>query len=99
MPEAIDPNVGRAAAPTCPVQTSARGADGLPLHGAIFDGKQPLVVRPVASLLLVARPFVSSSFLLLVAMPGAPSCVLVPSSDERCAQKYRDDMTLDDLSL
>ena len=35
-------------------------------------------------LLLVAMPFVPSSFLLLlvVAMPGAPSSVLAPSSEE-----------------
>ena len=33
----------------------------------------------VASLLLVAMPFVPSSFLLLVVRPGAPSSVLAPS--------------------
>ena len=33
----------------------------------------------VASLLLVAVPFVTSSFLLLVVRPGAPSTVLPPS--------------------
>ena len=35
----------------------------------------------IASLLLVAMPFVPSSFLLLVVRPGAPSRVLAPSSD------------------
>ena len=44
-----------------------------------------LVVRPgamlAASLLLVAMPFVPSSFLLLVVRPGATSSVLAPSSD------------------
>ena len=35
-------------------------------------------------LLLVAIPFVTSSFLLLVAMPGATSIVLAPSSDALC---------------
>ena len=35
----------------------------------------------VASLLPVAMPFVTSSFLLLVVRPGAPSSVLAPSSD------------------
>ena len=47
-----------------------------------------LVVRPgatsVASLLLVAMPFVTSSFLLLVVRPGATSGVLAPSSDALC---------------
>ena len=38
----------------------------------------------VASLLLVAMPFVTSSFMLLVAMPGATSSVLAPSSDALC---------------
>ena len=38
----------------------------------------------VASLLLVAMPFVTSSFFLLVAMPGATSSVLAPSSDALC---------------
>ena len=41
----------------------------------------PIVLSIVASLLLVAMPFVPSSFLLLVARPGAPSSVLAPSSD------------------
>ena len=45
-----------------------------------------LVVRPgqellVASLLLVAMPFVPSSFLLLLVWPGATSSVLAASSD------------------
>ena len=35
----------------------------------------------LASLLLVAMPFVPSSFLLLVVRPGAPSSVLAPNSD------------------
>ena len=37
---------------------------------------------PVRSVLapFVAMPFVTSSFLFLVAMPGAPSSVLAPSS-------------------
>ena len=34
-----------------------------------------------AFLLLVAMPLVTSSFLLLVVRPGAPSSVLAPSSD------------------
>ena len=38
----------------------------------------------VASLLLVAMPFVTSSFLLLVVRPGATSSVLAPSSDALC---------------
>ena len=33
------------------------------------------------AVLLVAMPFVPSSFLLLVIRPGAPSSVLAPSSD------------------
>ena len=46
-----------------------------------------LLLMPGATgsfLLLVAMPFVPSSFLLLlvVAMPGAPSSVLAPSSEE-----------------
>ena len=32
---------------------------------------------------LVAMPFATSSFLLLVAVPGAPSSVLAPSSKAR----------------
>ena len=39
---------------------------------SIFDGS-------VASLLLVAMPFVTSSFLFLVVRPGATSSVLAPS--------------------
>ena len=35
----------------------------------------------IASLLLIVRPGAPSSFLFLVAMPFAPSSVLVPSSD------------------
>ena len=35
----------------------------------------------VASLLLVAMPFVPSSFLLLVVRPGAPSSVLAPRNN------------------
>ena len=35
----------------------------------------------LASLLLVAMPFVPSSFLLLVVRPGAPSSVLAPNSN------------------
>ena len=42
----------------------------------------------VASLLLVAMPFVTSSFLLLVAMPGAPS-----SGTRRCFLDSRIDDT------
>ena len=38
----------------------------------------------MVSLLLVAMPFVTSSFLLLVGMPGATSGVLAPSSDALC---------------
>ena len=36
----------------------------------------------VASLLLVAMPFVASSFLLLVVRPGAPSSVVAPNIKE-----------------
>ena len=35
--------------------------------------------------LLVAMPFATSSFLLLVVRPGAPSSVLAPSSDALCS--------------
>ena len=41
--------------------------------------KQPSSPASVASLLLVAMPFVPSSFLLLVVRPGAPSEPLVAS--------------------
>ena len=48
------------------------------------DARSP--VRSVlCSLLLVAMPFVPSSFLLLVVRPGAPSSVLAPSSDALCS--------------
>ena len=39
----------------------------------------------MVSLLLVAMPFVPSSFLLLVVRPGATSGVLAPSSDALCS--------------
>ena len=39
----------------------------------------------MASLFLVAMPFVTSSFLFLVVGPGASSSVLVPSSDALCS--------------
>ena len=42
----------------------------------------------IASLLLVAMPFVTSSFLLLVVRPGAPSSVLAPSSDGLVVQFF-----------
>ena len=38
----------------------------------------------MASLFLVAMPFVTSSFLFLLVKPGASSSVLVPSSDALC---------------
>ena len=38
----------------------------------------------VASLFLVAMPFVTSSFVFLVVRPGASSSVLVLSSDALC---------------
>ena len=41
---------------------------------------QDCVDTPVASLLLIAMPFVTSSFLLLVVRPGATSSVLAPRS-------------------
>ena len=49
-----------------PCKGSARRSDGRDL---------------IASLLLVAVPFVPSSFLFLVVRPGAPSSVLVTSSN------------------
>ena len=49
-----------------------------PLHrGYVFGAMDNLV----ASLFLVAMPFVPSSFLLLVVRSGAPSSVLAPNSD------------------
>ena len=39
----------------------------------------------MASLLLVAMPCAPSSFLFLVAMAGASSSVLAPSSDALCS--------------
>ena len=47
----------------------------------------------VASLLLVVRP-APSSFLLLVAMPGAPSSVLAPSSDVLATSSLRPPLLL-----
>ena len=41
-----------------------------------------------ASLLLVAMPFVPSSFLLLVVRPGAPSSVLAPSSNALSSVRF-----------
>ena len=38
----------------------------------------------MASLFLVAMPFVTSSFVFLVVRSGASSSVLVPSSDTLC---------------
>ena len=43
----------------------------------------------VASLLLVAMPFATSSFLLLLVMPGAPSSVLAPTRMMRMARSFK----------
>ena len=47
-----------------------------------LDGKRKAMASNlVASLFLIAMPFVPSSFLFLVVSPGAPSSVLAPNSN------------------
>ena len=60
----------------------------------VKSGERLLLQHPattislVASLLLVAMPFVPSSFLLLVVGPGAPSSVLVPTSNHNISSSF-----------
>ena len=61
-----------------PFRVSMMGAKGSSAHGTRVLDLIEMASNLVASLLLIAMPFVPSSFLLLVAMPGAPSSVLAP---------------------
>ena len=69
----LAPERGETKAGTTPVQS-------IPAATQTIGEKSTKSVPLVASLLLVAMPFVPSSFLLLVVRPGAPSSVLTPSS-------------------
>ena len=60
-------------------------------HGKCFTNSRGLAPTPSPSFNIntqVAPPLVTRSFLLLVAMPGAPGSVLAPSSDARVPSSF-----------